>query len=172
MTANATKAVLIRQLGTAWSLAELHLSGLGDEEVLWEPARHGPRVHEVDGRWVSDWPDDETYGAGVPTLAWLQWHIGMWWSIATDRAFGSGHLVRGSIPWPGSADAARAWLTSLHHDWMHRIIELNDDDLDGRSATWPLSSGRFGDVVAWVNAELMKNAAEMGLLRFLYASRS
>ena len=29
----------------------------------------------------------------------------------------------------------------------------------------------FGDVVAWVNIELMKNAAEIGYARFLYAVR-
>ena len=29
----------------------------------------------------------------------------------------------------------------------------------------------LGDVVAWVNLELMKNAAEIGYARFLYAVR-
>ncbi|HMH81922.1 MAG TPA: hypothetical protein VK531_03565 [Gemmatimonadales bacterium] len=28
----------------------------------------------------------------------------------------------------------------------------------------------FGDVIAWVNVELTKNAAEIGYARFLYAA--
>ena len=34
---------------------------------------------------------------------------------------------------------------------------------------WPFCDRPFGDVVAWVNVELTKNAAEIGYARFLYA---
>jgi len=34
---------------------------------------------------------------------------------------------------------------------------------------WPFREGSFGDVVAWVNVELTKNAAEIGYARFLFA---
>ncbi|MDB4890763.1 MAG: hypothetical protein JWL61_2618 [Gemmatimonadetes bacterium] len=37
---------------------------------------------------------------------------------------------------------------------------------------WPLEGRPFGDIVAWVNLELMKNAAEIGYARFLYAART
>ncbi len=34
---------------------------------------------------------------------------------------------------------------------------------------WPYRDRPFGDVIAWVNVELTKNAAEIGYARFLYA---
>ena len=101
---------------------------------------------------------------------WLQWHVGLWWSVAADRAFGEGTLDRESITWPGTATAATAWLVALHDSWVAELDRLADDDL-ARPATWPLRDGTLGDVVAWANIELMKNAAELGMLRFLYASR-
>ena len=36
---------------------------------------------------------------------------------------------------------------------------------------WPFQQRPFGDVLAWVNVELTKNAAEIGYARFLYAVR-
>jgi hypothetical protein len=36
---------------------------------------------------------------------------------------------------------------------------------------WPCCNRPFGDVVAWVNVELTKSAAEIGYARFLYAVR-
>jgi hypothetical protein len=35
---------------------------------------------------------------------------------------------------------------------------------------WPFQDRPFGDVIAWVNVELTKNAAEIGYARFLYAA--
>ena len=37
---------------------------------------------------------------------------------------------------------------------------------------WPFQGRPFGDVVAWANVELTKNAAEIGYARFLYAVRA
>lgn len=36
---------------------------------------------------------------------------------------------------------------------------------------WPFTGRPFADVVAWLKLELMKNAAEVGSARFLYATR-
>jgi hypothetical protein len=47
---------------------------------------------------------------------------------------------------------------------------MTDDDLQStRRTRWPFQSRPFGDVVAWVNVELTKNAAEIGYARFLFA---
>jgi hypothetical protein len=51
---------------------------------------------------------------------------------------------------------------------------MTDDDSDLRSTQrtrWPFSDRPFGDVVAWVNVELTKSAAEIGYACFLYAVR-
>ena len=43
---------LRRQFKTAWSLTDLHLSGLDTEECLWRPAPQGMHVNRApDGTW-------------------------------------------------------------------------------------------------------------------------
>jgi hypothetical protein len=165
---------LLRQLTTAWTLAELHLTGLTTDECLWRPARIGPHVHQAsDGRWRADWPQDEGYDLGPPSIAWLTWHIGFWWSMALDHSFGTATLARERIDWPGSADGVREWLDGLHRSWREAVARVSDADIRSPQRTrWPMQDRPFGDVIAWVNIELMKNAAEIGYARFLYAVRS
>ena len=50
------------------------------------------------------------------------------------------------------------------------LEQITDNDLRSAQRTrWPFQNRPFGDVVAWVNVELMKNTAEIGYARFLYA---
>ena len=50
------------------------------------------------------------------------------------------------------------------------IEPLSDEDLRSPERTrWPLQDRPFGEIVAWVNLELMKNAAEIGYARFVLA---
>lgn len=164
---------LTRQLDTAWKLASFHLAGLTTEECLWRPARDGPHVHRAPGgAWLADWPDREAYDIGPPSIAWLTWHIGFWWSMAMNHDFGDGSLAREAVPWPGNADDTRAWLEDLHRQWRSALEALDDDDLRSAERTrWPFRDRPFGDVIAWANVELTKNAAEIGYARFLYAVR-
>lgn len=166
------RETLLRQLDTAWRLAAYHLDGLTTEECLWRPAAAGPHVHRgTDDRWRADWPEREDYGIGPPSIAWITWHMGFWWSLAYDHAFGAAMLGREDIAWPGSADGARAWLASLHRQWRRAIEALPGDELASAARTrWPFRDRPFADVVAWANAELMKNAAELGYVRFLHAA--
>ena len=168
------KALLASQLETSWRLLELHLSGLDDEELLWRPAPIGLHVHESGGDegWVADWPEREDYDIGPASIAWVTWHIGFWWSMVFDHSFGSGSLRREDVRWPGSADATRAWLSACHDQWVDAVAGVHDDELASAGRTrWPMAGRPFGDVVAWVNVELMKNAAEIGYARFLFAAR-
>jgi hypothetical protein len=72
---------LMRQFETAWKLTNFHLDGLATDECLWRPAHKGFHVHQVpEGRWRADWPDHEGYDVGPPSIAWLTWHLGFWWS--------------------------------------------------------------------------------------------
>jgi hypothetical protein len=162
---------LVRQFETAWKLASYHLDGLTTKECLWRPAPEGLHVHQVpDGRWRADWPDREGYDIGPPSIAWLTWHIGFWWSTVLDRSFGEGTLSRESVMWPGAADGVRAWLGGLQEQWRKVLEQTRDDDLRSMQRTrWPFQGRPFGDVIAWVNVELTKNAAEIGYARFLYA---
>ncbi|HEY3077168.1 MAG TPA: DinB family protein [Burkholderiales bacterium] len=171
---NFSRDTLTRQFETAWKLASFHLDGLTTEQCLWRPARVGLHVHQLaDGSWRADWPDREGYDLGPPSIAWLTWHIGFWWSMVLDHSFGAGALSREKLLWPGNADEVREWLGRLHAQWGRKFSPLSDDELRSAQRTrWPFRDRPFGDVVAWVNVELTKNAAEIGYARFLYAVRT
>ena len=172
--ADEARGYLIRQFDTAWKLASFHLDGLATEECLWRPARQGLHVHRgPGGSWRADWPDHEGYDLGPPSIAWLTWHIGFWWSMVLDHSVGGGTLSRESITWPGSADGVREWVGRLQGEWRAVLEQVTADDLRSAHRTrWPFRDRPFGDVVAWVNVELTKNAAEVGYARFLYAVRA
>ena len=169
---NTPRDVLLQQLDTAWNLARLHLEGLSTEECLWRPASVGLHVRKTTAGWRAEWPEHEGYSLGPPSIAWLTWHVGFWWSMVLDHSFGSGQLTRDHVIWPGSAEAVREWLTALAGQWRAGLERSTAAELRSpERARWPFASRPFGDVVAWVNIELMKNAAEIGYARFLYAVR-
>lgn len=169
---SSSQGYLSRQFNTAWQLTGLHLAGLDTYECLWRPAAQGLHVQRgADGTWRADWPDHERYDLGPPSIAWITWHIGFWWSTVIDQSFAAGKLTREAVTWPGTADGVREWLGRLHDDWLAALDKLTDEDFASTQRTrWPFRERPFGDVVAWVNIELMKNAAEIGYARFLYAA--
>ena len=165
---------LLWQLEIAWKLATYHLNSLTTEECLWRPSFVGLHVWKnARGEWVADWPEQETYDIGPPSIAWVTWHMGFWWSMVLDHSFGTSALRREDVLRSGGADATRAWLGSLHSQWLDNVQDLPVEDVEGSRLTrWPFQGRPFRDVVAWANLELAKNAAEIGYARFLYASRS
>ena len=166
------RALLLRQFDTAWKLAQVHLETLSTEECLWQPAPVGLNVHETPDGWCGEWPEHERYSLGPPSIAWLTWHIGFWWSMVLDRSFGAGELTRDRVRWPGTADGVRDWLSRLAAEWRARLEATAAEELRSAQRTrWPFTLRPFADVVAWVNTELVKNAAEIGYARFLYAAR-
>jgi hypothetical protein len=170
---NETQITLIRQFETAWKLTQFHLDGLTTEECLWWPAWKGLHVHQSqDGGWLADWPDQEGYDIGPPSIAWLTWHIGFWWSMTLNYAFGDATLTRQDVLWPGEADGVRTWIGQLQGEWRAALERMTSDDLQSSQRTrWPFQDRPFRDVIAWVSIELTKNAAEIGYVRFLFAVR-
>ena len=168
---NEVHGYLFRQFETAWSLASYHLDGLTSEECLRRPAREGLHVNQArDGRWIADWPTHEGYNLGPPSIAWLTWHMGFWWSMVLNHSFGDATLTREDVTWPGNAEDVREWIDQLQGEWRRALKPMTDDDLRAVDRTrWPFQDRPFGDVVAWANVELTKNAAEIGYARFLYA---
>lgn len=158
------------QFEFTWSLFEYHLERLTPDDFLWEPAPHCWTVRpHADGTWLPDFAETEPDPVPVPTIAWLSWHIGWWWSVATDHARGRTPRDRTEITWPGAGEATVEWLRGLRTDWLAVLDELTDAALD---ATTPFPwrndpEHTVEHMVAWVNAELMKNVAEIGQLRLL-----
>ncbi|WP_063780789.1 DinB family protein [Nonomuraea sp. SBT364] len=166
------------QLGVSWSLLTLHLDQVTDREALWEP---GPDCWTVrpqpDGTWAADFAMEEPDPIPVPTIGWVMWHIGFWWTRTYTSCFGEpggGAPDWGSAaaatPWPGGAAAAVTWLTGCHDRWLGALESLSPADLDSaeRSGWFADGTHSLGHVAAWVNVELMKNAAEIGNLRLLH----
>lgn len=159
--------VLREQLSLVWRLAGEALADISDDEALWLPTSNGWTVRRsANGRWVADWSDTEPDPLPSSSIAWVQWHVLWWWSTVINRSFGDGALRREDIDWPGSQESMDA-IDSLRIDWLSRLDSLGPDDLRSPERTrWPYADGRpFLHVVAWVNAELMKNVAEMAYIR-------
>jgi hypothetical protein len=170
--ADESLGYLVRQLETAWALTRYHLDSLTTEECLWRPGAKGLHVVQTASGWRAEWPEHEGYDLGPPSIAWITWHIGFWWQMVLDHCFGGGTLSKESVFWPGDADAVRAWIGGLRDRWLAELQRSTDEDLRSTARTrWPFQDRPFGDVVAWVNVELTKNAAELGYARFLHAVR-
>jgi hypothetical protein len=93
--------------------------------------------------------------------------------MVLNHSFGDSSLSREGVMWPGNADAVGAWLRRLQGEWREMLEQVTDDDLRStRRTRWPFRDRPFGDVVAWVNVELTKNAAEIGYAHFLYAVKT
>ncbi|KXP12578.1 DinB family protein [Tsukamurella pseudospumae] len=165
--------LLRRQFDLTWALGEVHLAELTPDDFLWEPAPVCWTMRCAGGgEWVADWVDTEPDPILVPTMAWLSWHIGWWWSTTGDHVLGRPIRTREDVRWPGPDDAV-AWLNGLRDEWLTVLDGLTDAWLDEPSAyPWPGDAGlTVGDQIAWVNAELMKNIAEIGQLRLIRAAR-
>jgi hypothetical protein len=161
-------AVLRHQLTIAWSLTELVLAGLTDDECHWLPSPDAWTVRRrPDGRWHADWADPEPDPPPATTVGWLTWHLDMWWSMVHDHSFGAGTLRPAQVRWAGDAAGAVARVRRCHGRWSAALAELGEADLDAADRTrWPYRDGRpFSYVAAWANLELMKNASEIGQLR-------
>ncbi|MEV6910066.1 DinB family protein [Amycolatopsis sp. NPDC051071] len=160
------------QFDLTWSLFEYHLDRLKPGDFLWEPSDLCWTVREDGGVWSADWAGTEPDPVPVPTIAWLTWHIGWWWSVTLDHANQRTPREREDVTWPGDGESAVEWLRGLREEWLAVLDRLTDAELDTDSAyPWAKEAGlTFAHTIAWVNSELMKNASEIGQLRLLRVS--
>lgn len=165
--------LLRRQFDLTWALFEYHLDRLEPEDFLWEPASHCWTVRRTaDGTWVPDWADTEPDPVPVPTIAWLSWHIGWWWGTTLDHTESRPPRARTDVTWPGPGKPTVEWLRDHRTAWLTALAGLTDPDLSA-TAPFPWQNDpehTVADMLAWANAELMKNAAEIGQLRLLRAA--
>ncbi len=164
--------ILRMQFDLACKLADYHLARLTDAACLWEPGPGSWTVRRgADGIWRPDWSDVEPDPAPPVTIGWLSWHLFWWWRGAIAAVREAPRVRRGDVVWPGSADSVRTEFAKISNDWRALLSSLSDDDL-ARPLTflWP-EPRPLWNTLAWVNMELMKNVAEIGIVRHLHEAR-
>ena len=68
-------------------------------------------------------------------------------------------------------EKAKEEIKTLHDKWVEKLINMSDAEYQSQQyAKWPLEGRSFADTALWLNGELMKNVAEIGYGRFLYAA--
>lgn len=152
---------------------ELHLEALTPEDFLWEPAPSCWTVRpDADGVWRPDWSEPEPDPPPVPTIGWVTWHMGWWWTVTLDHLRGRPPRARDEIGWPGDGAATTNWLRGLRLEWLTVLDRLTDTELDAAAPfPWRNNPERtVAHMAGWVNSELMKNTAEIGQLRLLRAA--
>ncbi len=165
------KESILFQLDMCWQLYLYHTDNLNETEALWAFNSTGLQIHKEEEGWGVDWPETESYEMGPSSIAWIMWHIIYWWSTALNSNFEDGTLKKENIPWPGSVEKAKEIIKLLHDQWVSKLNNLSDADFQSKQyAKWPLSDRNFLDTALWLNGELMKNTAEIGYGRFLYAT--
>ncbi len=157
------------QFRLTWQLADYHLPRLTDDMCLWEPAAGSWSVRKArDDKWYPDWVEPEPDPAPTVTIGWLTWHIIWWWSGLLAKIREEAPLPRQEITWPGNASAVVMKLQELSEEWTEALNKLSSNDLE-RPFGYPWSEERPMRVaLAWANSELMKNIAEIGIIRHLY----
>ena len=159
--------LLRNQFRVAWALLDYHLVDLDGEDLHWSPCDLSWDVRFIENTWVPDWQDIEPQPIPVPTVAWLTWHIGWWWSTALAHLRHVPAPHRRNVAWPGDVNSTVTWLHQIHLEWLDALQTC--PDLEAPSA-FPWESG-FGfsraDMCAWVAIELTKNAAELGQLKLI-----
>jgi hypothetical protein len=167
-----TLGLLRWQFDLTWSLFEYHLERLEPDDFLWEPAVHHWTMRSTGEGWSPDWSEVEPEPVPVPTIAWLTWHIGWWWSTAISHASGTTPPEREAVIWPGPGKSTLEWLRGLREEWVAALKDLAPAEL-GTIAPFPWRDDpqhTIGHMLAWVNAELMKNIAEIGQIRLQRAA--
>lgn len=147
------------------------LSGLTDEEYLWEPVTNCWTVRPTgDGRYMADWEWPAPDPAPFTTIAWRMSHIGgpvFGWRAANH--FGDGMDIEATL-WPGTASDGIRFVEDGYKAWLEGISAMSDQDLwrpvgeaEGSYAKEP-----FIGLILHLNREFFHHGAEVALLRDLY----
>jgi hypothetical protein len=138
---------------------------------LWEPGPGSWTVRETGGVWRPDWSEAEPHPAPPVTIGWLTWHVIWWWSGVLAAIRKEQPVMPEQVFWPGSAERTRERLNALSEQWSEILSGLETSDLEQRLA-YPWAEARpLRIAAAWVNSELMKNIAEIGVVRHLFESQ-
>lgn len=167
--------LLLGSLDYVWSRIRDRLSGLTEDEYLWEP---GPGCWSVrltsGGRWEIERPEPEPSPPPVTTIAWRLWHVG--------SECLAGYTSQGLGPWPLKV-RDREWypspgpaLEALDQAWQAfyaGLVNLGEDGLwQPLGPAWEeFADDPWAGLVLHAQDELSHHGAEVALLRDLYSQR-
>ncbi|WP_066186591.1 DinB family protein [Gracilibacillus timonensis] len=162
------------QFSISRQLLEYHLSSLSQDEYMWRSPNSGLYIQEVDGNWYADLPESEAYDIGTPSIAWTLWHITFWWEMVFNHSFGDGTLTKEDINVNRNVESVKSTINSLIERWEKTLSNVTEEDLNSKHySKFPFNNEvEFHKLASWLNLELMKNASEIGYVRFEYASSS
>lgn len=177
-------------VGYVASRLDRRLEGLTDDEYRWEPVGGCWSIRpDADGVWRADLgPGGSMATPTSPppftTLAWRLWHLGaspnptwppprpasaaelvdQWW--APRRS----HSSANALP---DAQTARRLVAEHWAGFADAVGEFSDDDLLHAMGpvAGPFAEGTVLGLVLHIGDELVHHAAEVGVLRDLYAHR-
>lgn len=151
------------------------LDGLTDDEYHWEPAAGGWSVRRTERGWVADWADPDPVPAPVTTIAWRLWHLAV---DALDAysagAFGTSGTDLTGRSWVGTAREALPLTRSAFDNFQAGIEAMGIERLGGRLGdAWgsAYADASHFDLFLHALRETTHHAAEIGVLRDLYAAR-
>ncbi|MBV9292124.1 MAG: DinB family protein [Frankiales bacterium] len=171
-------ASILEAYGEVWARLLARLSGLGDDEYLWEPVAGCWSIHPAaaDGPWLLDGdggggpPPDQV---PVTTIAWRLGHIaGTVGGFARSR-FGDGRrLTAKELPVPSQAARVEEFLDGHYRSWLEPLSGLREEQWFEPlgPAFGPFSEHTTLDLALHVFDEVVHHAAEVGVLRDLWAA--
>jgi len=177
-------AELVDQLTWHWdNQLRPRLSGLTDEEYLWEPVagcwnlrRRGEgraAIAAGPGAYLLDFDPSEPEPPPVTTIAWRIGHllVGVFGARNTSH-FGGPPTDYPSYDYPSKAADALAQLDEFQERWVTGVRALRPEDLAKPSGEHGYESSPMATLILHINREVLHHGAEIALLRDLYAWRN
>jgi len=147
------------------------LSGLSDEEYLWEPVPNCWNVRpsaESPSGWTVDYPEVHPTPAPFTTIAWRLLHVADGNTIYWEHSFGTGSRNFWDLAPHGNAAGAIEYLTESQGLVTSSLALLDDEELNVLRPTHFGKSWPTARIFAVLIKEQIHHGAEIGVLRDLY----
>ena len=78
-------------------------------------------------------------------------------------------MLNDDVYYSGSVKASIKDIEILYEEWIKCIENLSHEELQSiKLCKWPFNDKSFFSLTLWVNSEIMKDVAEIGVKRNLY----
>jgi hypothetical protein len=173
---SAIGTAMVTTFDYVWERHLERIASLDDDEFGWEPVPECWSIRaDAEGHGRID-------GAGTlppepapfTTIAWRIGHIGVAVGGFADQLFGEGQMTVADMDFPVHASGVAAFYQGHYSAWRDGMVGLDDERWWSQlGPTWgPYAESNHVDLALHVFDEVVHHAAEVALLRDLYARRS